>query len=882
MFKNWRKSALSWWLLLLQFPFLAWGQNVKGRITDDSGNPIPYASIYAKELRQGTSSNAEGYYSFRLPVGEYVLTFRSLGYENVERKVQIGQGETVLNITMPVKPFLIAPVTVGGKGEDIAYDVVRKAIAMAPYYRNFISQYEAEVYLKGTLKIDKLSWLVKRSLKSEANAPKEGAFYIQETYNDVKFTAPDRFEQKVKMIRSNFPGEINSTENILGFVSANLYQPKIGEIILPLAPYALTHYNFKYEGYAFQDNRALVKVKIIPKRKSRQLVEGYMYIAEDYWNLHEVDIVVQSLAGPLRIKQTFGEVERNAWLPISQYFDLDGKFLGNAGRIQYVTSVKYSNVKLNTNLKPPVKLENNYTESKPVKPQQKPAKQASVRQQKDSIRMEQLLAKDNLTNREMYELQKLMDKQVRKSDTLQGKLEVPNPLTITIDSAAAKADTATWQQIRPVALTSEEFKANREIDTKLKLNPDSVGTDTIPKKSLLMTLYTGRAWYNSSKKRTIRFSGFFGPNEFRFNTVDGFVVGASGSYRKQFERNTLYIRQRVHYAFARKSPMAETDLRLSYANMNRGIAGIRLGYTSTDFNRENGISPLTNTSASLWFGRNYMKLYENRYITIWNRIDPLNGFEVYTSVGLAKRVALKNNTDFIIYTQNRKWYTPNVPSNAMALPENLDTHKAFEATLRLRYTPFYYYRIRNNRKQMLTSRWPTFTVEVNKAFPDWLNADASYLRGEASVNQNIRTGPSNRISYRLVYGDFVKKDKLFFADFKHFNTQGVPVVIPSFVEGYQNLSYYRRSTSGAYAQAFVSYQSPYLALKYLPFLSNRIWLENIQVSYLKTEGYKPYYEVGYFLSQIGAVGGVGFFGSFEGKRFHSFSVKLSLLLPGFE
>ncbi len=94
----------------------------------------------------------------RVPSGEYSFVFRGLGYETVERRIKVDVGEVTLNITMPVKPFLIAPVTVGGKGEDIAYDVVRKAIAMAPYYRNLVSEYEAEVYLKGTFKVDKLSW----------------------------------------------------------------------------------------------------------------------------------------------------------------------------------------------------------------------------------------------------------------------------------------------------------------------------------------------------------------------------------------------------------------------------------------------------------------------------------------------------------------------------------------------------------------------------------------------------------------------------------------------------------------------------------------------------------------------------------------------------
>lgn len=877
------------WLLRIVFPILpvvmplfSFGQVIKGRVTDNTGRPIPYASIYAKELRQGTTSNSDGDYMLRIPSGEYSFVFRSLGYETVERKIKVNTGEVTLNITMPIKPFLIAPVTVGGKGEDIAYDVVRKAIAMAPYYRNLVSEYEAEVYLKGTFKVDKLSRLVKRSLKGSPNLPKEGAFYLQESYNNVKFTAPEKVDQKVKMIRSNFPGEVNSTDNILGFISANFYQPKVGEIILPLAPYAFNHYQFKYEGYAFQDNRALVKIKVIPKRKSKQLVDGYMYIAEDYWNLHEIDFTVQSLAGPFRIKQTFGEVERNAWLPISQYFDIDANFLGNVGRIEYVTAIKYLSVKLNSKVKPPVKIDVKEAETKQIAEDTQVKRNTSSRKQKEDAHMEQLLAKDNLTNREMYELQKLMHKQVRQSDSLPNKLEVPSPLTITVDSAATKTDTMAWQWVRPVALNAEEFKVNRAIDRELQLASDSISADSTGKINVLKTLYMGHAWYNANKKSTFRFSGFAAPNELRFNTVDGFVVGASGSYRKQYSRNGIYIKQSAYYAFARHTLMGETDFRFSYANMKRGLASIRLGCISYDFNGDAGISPIINSTATLWFGRNYMKLYENRYVSLSNRIDPFNGFEVYTAVSLARRVELNNNTDFIVFRQNLKWYTPNTPANEWITPQNLSTHSVFEGYIRLRFTPFYHYRIRDGRKQMLYSRWPTLTVQVKKAFADVFNTNADYVHWETMVSQTIRTGPSNRITYKFIYGDFARKHNLYFVDFKHFNTMRVPVVTPSFNEGYQNVSYYRRSTLGSYAQAFLGYQSPYLALKYLPFLSNRIWQENLQFAFLKTQGYKPYYEVGYFISQIGVVGGLGVFASFEGSRFHSLSVKLSLLIPGVE
>jgi len=76
----------------------------------------------------------------------------------------------------------------------------------------------------------------------------------------------------------------------------------------------------------------------------------------------------------------------------------------------------------------------------------------------------------------------------------------------------------------------------------------------------------------------------------------------------------------------------------------------------------------------------------------------------------------------------------------------------------------------------------------------------------------------------------------------------------------------------------INYQSPYIALKYLPFLSKRFWKENLYASWLFTSGNKPYYEVGYSMDQIGLFGGVGVFVGFQGKEFYGVGVKASLTL----
>lgn len=866
------------------------GQTLSGTITDERGEPLPYATVYVKEMKLGTSSNPEGKYSLQLPEGKYSLVFQSLGFETIEKQQLVCKEGGKLDVKLKIKPFQIAAVTITSNSEDAAYGIMRKAIGMAPYYQNQVKDYQAEVYMKGSIKIKKFSWIVKRAIRKEPDAPKEGVLYLQESVNNIHFTAPDKYDQHVRMIRSNFPSDDSGGENAMEFINASLYQPKVGEMILPLAPYAFNHYKFRYEGYSMEGDRVVNKIKVIPKRKSPQLLEGYVYIADNYWNLHGAELVAQTIAGELRIKQNFGEVEKNIWMPISFNFEIDGKMLGNEADIRYIASVKYKSVLQNSDIKMPanlaelIKSQGNAEEPKPVahtavKP--KNPKQAA-REQKRQEKIETLLKKEELTNREMHQLAQLMDKHTREADTLSKSLEVKRTHNVKVDSLARKADSTQWHQIRPIALTPEEIKGMDDLQKHIARN-DSVNSkkDTIKKKDNVLTaILTGKTWRNKEDKWSFTFSGLITPDEFRFNTVDGFVVGMSFGYRKKYKENQLSISPSVAYAINRNALMGKLATRVTHTPMRRGMVGINLGSESTDFNTVDGINRFGNTIASLGFRTNYMKLYEHQYGEVYNKIDIANGFELYTRFGYYNRTMLRNSTDYSLFFTDEKNYSSNLPVNDTILGSRIVNHQASILTLRLSYTPRYYYQIYENRKYMLHSAYPTFMLQTRLGVPDLAGSDVKFLHVELGIQQILKFGPQNSIRYKVRVGGFPVKDKLYYTDYKHFNTQEILALFGDFEESYQLLEYYKHSAGNTYAQAFASFRTPYLLLKFLPFLSNRIWMENLYLSSLSAKGSKPYWEFGYALNQIGILGGVGIFVGFEGQKYSVFGVKASIALEG--
>ena len=101
--------------MLILFAFLLFpsipvsSQVLRGRITDSNGSPMPSASVYIAELRQGTTSNNEGWYEISLPPGNYTVNYQFLGYVPVTRDLKItGEGITT-DIKLTEQLFEIPP-----------------------------------------------------------------------------------------------------------------------------------------------------------------------------------------------------------------------------------------------------------------------------------------------------------------------------------------------------------------------------------------------------------------------------------------------------------------------------------------------------------------------------------------------------------------------------------------------------------------------------------------------------------------------------------------------------------------------------------------------------------------------------------------------------
>ena len=246
------KRAISSVMVLLLTSLLVSAQMLNGKITNASGNPVPFSTIYIQELRQGTAANAMGNYEIKLPAGQYVVTYQCMGFTPQYFNLTISGQNVRKDVTLQMQYYQIPEVRISATGEDPAYGIMRKAIGMAPYYLNCVKHYKSEVYLKGSMIIQKIPGLIKslikKAEKEEGNdniKVREGDVYVMESYDEVEFTSPDTYVKKVVSFNSTFPST-DKEVSPMDLIDASFYSPKpMGAAISPLSPQAFSYYKFQ-------------------------------------------------------------------------------------------------------------------------------------------------------------------------------------------------------------------------------------------------------------------------------------------------------------------------------------------------------------------------------------------------------------------------------------------------------------------------------------------------------------------------------------------------------------------------------------------------------------------------------------------------------------
>ena len=860
---------------------LVMGHNLKGNIKDKNGMPIPFATVFFKEGSQGTTTNEKGDFEIDLPPGKYTVTYRSLGFTPKTETLSLTAKPISIAITLEEQVQEIQEVTINA-GIDRAYPIMRKVISLAYVHLNQMQSYSATAYLRGTIKVENIPGIFRNQLKKQNIDIKSGDILVQESVNQITFRAPDKYDLQIKSINSSFPKGIDF--QVTDMLGSSLYQDNINILISPVGKNAFSHYDFKYEGFSYEGKNIVNKIKVTPKRKSKLLFEGTLYVMEEFWCLKQADLNFETPIGPVNLYMTYDEVSPSIWLPVSHKFSFDASMMGIKGNGRFSTSMKYTDLQFNQavlsmlNLPVPEKTDkqkNISISSTPVKVV-KPSKSA----EKKRAKIDNLLEKKDLSATEMNKLSRLLESSHNdsKPDTIKS-LEITESVKVQIDPKATNHDSTFWNSMRPIPLAVDELQSFQKRDSivlAVQKNPRVIFDKHKVNFGILTPLLFGQRTTLRDSTWHFVYNGLFNLSKLTFNSVDGFTVNQELHLIKNYKPGKSFeISPRVAYAINRKAIMGRLDLRYNYAPRHRGIMELTGGSFSEDFNeRDMSISPFINSISSLFFKTNYARYYENRYLRFLNKVDLANGL-----VGTAKMEwknirQLVNSTNFSFINGNMD-YKPNLPANNELAASHLSDQISAKFGIRLEYTPKYYYKIRNGVKDMSHSDFPTFHFGYEKGVKNFLSSTSDFDYLYAGMNYSVDFSQNSSLSWEVSAGWFANNKQLHFSDFAHVMTQTTPVLPHEYRHSFYVPGYYAFSTADRFINGFISYKSPLILLKYLPVLSNTLWREMIWAGYYSSPTNLYHTEVGYTLLEVLYSTNIGVFAGFDKFNFSQVGINLA-------
>jgi hypothetical protein len=349
-------------------------------------------------------------------------------------------------------------------------------------------------------------------------------------------------------------------------------------------------------------------------------------------------------------------------------------------------------------------------------------------------------------------------------------------------------------------------------------------------------------------------------------------------YKADTTGHTLRLNSILAYAFVRQ----KLDASFTYSQRFRGLKNTWLtgsvGTTTEDFNRNTGISTLTNEFYTLFLEENYKKFYRRDFFQLSVNSDIANGLTLSETYEYSYNSSLENHSTFTFIDDQNKVFTPNLPINNALVSWQTGNHHSLIGRFVLDYTPRNRYRIRDGRKMYAGSKYPTFSLGYKSSFSGFLGNDSRFDILRLGIRQSIDYGFDNHFSYSVNAGKFLNSSHVYFEDFQHFNTQPTALLFSATENSFRLLPFYQFSTCDRYAEAHINFRTNRLILKWLPLIKKSSMSEVLFANYLTTPGIKNYLETGYGFTNLFLFLSAEVVAGFENGSFRSAGIKVSINL----
>lgn len=787
------KKSLSALFLLVTLSINA---QIKGTVSDDKGNPLPFVNIFEENTYNGTTTNDQGKFMLNVKSENPTIIFQYLGYKTVRKSVAKNQFAENLTITLAEENISLKEVVINPK-DNPANEIIRNAIKNKKENSEKTARFKADFYSRGIIRLKDAPKTIMGQkfdyFDEILDSTRSGIIYLSETVSKITFQKPDKMKEVI--VASKVSGKDNGFSfNNAASVNFDFYEnylPFEINVVSPIADNAFNYYKYKFEGSFFNENKQQInKIKVIPRRESEPVMEGYIYIVDDSYSIYATDLSIKGsqMASPaidkLTLKQSYSYNTTNKiWVQNTQTLDfVAGMFsIKLNGRFTYV----YSN----------------------------------------------------------FEFEQKFEKKTFSNEIL------------SFEKDANKKEDSFWNTIRPVPLTEEEstdYVKKDILQTKKKSQVYLDSIDAKHNKFKITDILTGYSYNNSFKKWSLNYDGPLLSTS--FNTVQGWRINAGLSYVKRDEEKRTFTRiaSRFDYGFSEEKIRATVNYTHKFNNTDNSIIYFNGGSSVNQFNATNPISNIVNTVSTLFFKNNFMKLYEKNFVSGFFGREVVNGLYMNINAEYSERKPLYNNTDYTVIKHD-DFYTSNNP-----LAPNDETSAAIEKhnlvktniSARINFGQKYLTRP-DGKFNIPNDDYPSLTLGYEKTFAATdKNYEYDFLA--ARVNYDVTLGNKGSLQIVTKAGKFFNGDNISFVDYRHFNGNQTHIgQTDNYTNVFNLLPYYAASTNDSYSETHIEHNDKGFFMNKIPLL--KLLKSQLVLGFhnLAVPERKPYQEFSVGLDNLG-------------------------------
>lgn len=714
---------------------------IKGKVTDTKGEPLPFASVYLKGTTKGTTTNVDGNYQFELPEGKHIVVCQYVGFQKEELEITLSTNPLTHNFKLKPNETSLKEVVVK-QGENPALAIIKKTIKKRSYYNKKLDGFSAEAYIKGNIKLDdvaKSGFIMnmlgegksknkKDSSKTDDNLleDQKGIIFLSESISEIAYKRPDKLKTIVKSSR------VSGSSQSYGLnepILINLYENNV-QISSQISP----------RGFISPiAETALLNYKY-------ELLSAYI---EDGKLINRIKVIPRRKFEPL----------------FSGIIDI----IENEWRLHAVDLLVDKDHQLDM------------IDTLFIKQLFVPVKDIlMVKDQSFKVKLKLFgfgFTGNFVQTFSEYELNYDPKKYFNKYE----KEYTAEALTHTAGY---------WDTIRPVPLDEDEKRDYVKKDSIQQVEKSKKDSVVVSKNTLKSVVFRGfvKRW---PKKASLKVDPIIGINNFNWNTAEGLNYSLAVRFRRILDEDrSILTKVSTRYGVSNKQFNAKVGLFYNYGKTNKSTLSIQGGRYVFQYNNEEPVDLLVNSLYTLFYGRNYLKIYQSIFAQVQYNYRHISGFQFNSLLSYQDRYALPN-TEFFSFRNNDVQFTANYPTEL--LRNEIPNHQALIWKSKISYQPGRKYIKYPDRIESTASKYPTFGAGFTIAKMIF-GSDVDFSKWEASMTDDMNFNLLGQLNYRIKVGGFLSNQESTIIDYTHFNGNQIVLASP-YLNSFQLASYYANSNT---------------------------------------------------------------------------------------